>query len=277
MINKRVRLEKWIDVLLVHTSAEIEPVLQGHIDVCTQRGIAPRDLYACVRDGLLDSDVAYSPMSYLSALMKTHEFSRKPKELAQSMQKIARKYELSRRRAAFRPMRFPELSNYFVAHLFYLRLDPIVRAQVPSPDMVRLTGGLPFQAVTAAAGNIEDTGRLQAALAAAASVTTSSSTTGLVAAVTEKALEAPGRSQRGGPRKRERRGRSPTRSQKPGRSHKVRQPRGGASREDAPRCYFCGSKDRVLAACTKWRDWIAEDPRKRGKLCAKCQAYKALL
>ena len=64
VISKGVRLEKWIDVLLVHLSMEMEPVLQGHIDVCTQRGIAPRDLYACVRDDLLNSDVAYSPMSY---------------------------------------------------------------------------------------------------------------------------------------------------------------------------------------------------------------------
>ena len=271
VINKGVRLERWIDVLLVHTSAEMEPVLQGHIDVCTQKGIAPRDLYACVRDDLLNSDVAYSPMSYLSALMPAQEFSQKPKELAQTMRKLARNYELARRRAAFRSLRFPELSNYFVAHLFYLRLDPVVRAQVPAPELVRLTGGLPFQAVSAAAGNMEDTGRLQAALAAAAAVVTPPSATGLVAAVTERAAESSGGNQRGGARKRERRGRSPARSQERGKPKKPRKPRPGASREEQARCYFCGSRDHRVSACTKWREWLAEDPRKRGKLCAKCQ------
>lgn len=37
VIKKGIRSKRWVDVLLVHTSAEVELALQGCIDVCTQK------------------------------------------------------------------------------------------------------------------------------------------------------------------------------------------------------------------------------------------------
>lgn len=96
--------------MLLHTPTKVEPAVQRHIDVCTQQKIAPRGMYACLRDELLNSDVAYCPTSYLNALTPAQEFLTKPKKLAQTMRKLARKFKIFRRRVALRSFRFPELS-----------------------------------------------------------------------------------------------------------------------------------------------------------------------
>lgn len=99
-------------------------------------------------------------MTYLNQLMSGSDHAYQPRALADSMQQLAQRYELARRRFAFRFQRYPELSDYFFAQLYYRRLHPSIIAQIPSPDNLRLSGSLPFQAIVAAAINLQDTGRL---------------------------------------------------------------------------------------------------------------------
>ena len=111
-----------------------------------------------VRDELLSKEHSYSPMHYLYELLTSTAYARQPRQLAATVQRLATRYEVARRRCAYDVQRYPALSNYFVAQIYYKRLDPCFKSQIPDPDNLHTSVALPLQALIAAAGNVETRG-----------------------------------------------------------------------------------------------------------------------
>lgn len=64
MITNGVPLEKCIDLLDVHTSADLLPVVPENIDICKRNGVSLHDIYAIVRHEVLLRKVNCLPMTF---------------------------------------------------------------------------------------------------------------------------------------------------------------------------------------------------------------------
>lgn len=138
-------------------------------------------------------------------------------------------------------------------------------------ETIWLTGKLPFSSgVTAAAGSMEDTGKLEAAIAVSVAVATPAAATGLVPAVTDRVVSFSG--EESSSRKTERRENFSYPPQGPAMTKKQRGPRVTAFGGNQSNCRFCQSNNHVLSACATVKEWAAENPRKRARFCARCQS-----
>ena len=64
VVSRGVPLDRWIEVFRVHVSKDLEGRVEEYVQVCREKGAKERHLYAHVRDMLLMSEPAYTPLAY---------------------------------------------------------------------------------------------------------------------------------------------------------------------------------------------------------------------
>lgn len=125
----------WIDALPHQVSEPLRDTVASIKLTIEERAKVPKAmLYALVRNKILDNQgERYSAWSYLTRLMRIPPGERTASELATYIRLLADHYEAARKRELARHHRWPEISWYTLAMLYYHALSPQTQRVTPSP------------------------------------------------------------------------------------------------------------------------------------------------
>lgn len=137
--QRKIPRAMWFEILKQHVSSNVDDQIQKYLAEAYEKDIPREYIYGLVRDRLFLSSYNYSARVYLERLNALPAGTMDPQSLQQVVEGLATNYEAARKRAWISLRRYPELSSFYVAVLFYSKLPENIKQHMINPEDLPLS------------------------------------------------------------------------------------------------------------------------------------------